>query len=142
MVYSLQATNFLQCIKIFKLRFYLVIVANEPPEVVVETLYESVIEGYKIVLRCNSSGVPTPSITWERVGSNLPSGALNRNGNLTIPSVARRDAGIYACKAVNVEGEDVVNVQLEVIGKQIPFNLKGEKDHLPDLKEYLLKIFF
>ena len=92
-----------------------------------EAISEIVIEGDKVVLRCNASGVPTPSITWERVGSDLPSDALDRNGNLTIPSVGARDAGTYACKAANSEGVDVANVQLEVIGKKIPFNPKEKK---------------
>ncbi|PFX26969.1 basement membrane-specific heparan sulfate proteoglycan core protein-like isoform X2 [Stylophora pistillata] len=111
--YTCQATNIVG-IKRESVQL-LVTVANEAPEVVVEAISEIVIEGDKVVLRCNASGVPTPSITWERVGSDLPSDALDRNGNLTIPSVGARDAGTYACKAANSEGVDVANVQLEVI---------------------------
>lgn len=83
---------------------------NEFLEVVVEILYELVIEGYKIVFCCNLLGVLMLSIIWERVGFNLFSGVLNRNGNLIILFVVRWDVGIYVCKVVNVEGEDVVNV--------------------------------
>lgn len=98
--------------------YFLVTMSHEAPEVVVESISETVIEGDKVELLCNASGIPTPSITWERVGSNLPNGALDRNGHLTIPSAGADDAGTYACKAVNSEGEDIVNVQLEVIGKE------------------------
>lgn len=96
-----------------------VTVAHEAPEVAVEYISEKVIEGEKAELRCNASGIPTPSIVWERLGSNLPNGALDRNGLLTIPSVGPEDAGTYTCKAVNDEGQDSANVQLEVIGKEM-----------------------
>ncbi|KAJ7379698.1 Basement membrane-specific heparan sulfate proteoglycan core protein [Desmophyllum pertusum] len=93
----------------------IVTVAHEAPEVAVESISEKVIEGEKAELRCNASGIPTPSIVWERLGSNLPSGGLDRNGLLTIPSVGPEDAGTYTCKAINDEGQDSANVQLEVI---------------------------
>ena len=91
--------------------------AHEPPEITVEPISKTVIEGEQVVFRCNASGIPTPSIIWERLGSNLPESALDRNGLLTISSVGAEDAGTYICKAVNSEGEDSLNVQLEVIGK-------------------------
>lgn len=91
--------------------------AHEAPEVAVVSISETVIEGEKAEFRCNASGIPTPRITWERLGSNLPGGVLDRNGLLTIPSAGPKDAGTYSCKAINSEGEDSANVQLEVIGK-------------------------
>ena len=66
--------------------------------------------------RCNASGLPAPTIVWERLGSNLPNDALDRDGMLMIPSVAAEDAGTYSCKAVNSEGQDSFSVKLEVIG--------------------------
>ena len=67
--------------------------------------------------RCNASGLPAPTIVWERLGSNLPNDALDRDGILMIPSVAAEDAGTYSCKAVNSEGQDSFSVKLEVIGR-------------------------
>lgn len=93
--------------------------AHEAPEVAVVSISETVIEGEKAEFRCKASGIPTPSIAWERLGSDLPNGALARNGLLTIPSAGPEDAGSYTCKAVNSEGEDSANVQLEVIGKEM-----------------------
>lgn len=93
--------------------------AHEAPEVAVESISETVIEGEKAEFRCNASGIPTPSITWERLGSHLPNGALDRNGVLVIPSAGPEDAGVYICKAINSEGQDSANVQLEVIGKKM-----------------------
>ena len=66
--------------------------------------------------RCNASGLPAPTIIWERLGSNLPNDAHDRDGILMIPSVAAEDAGTYSCKAVNSEGQDSFSVKLEVIG--------------------------
>jgi len=93
--------------------------AHEAPEVAVASISEAVIEGEKAEFRCKASGIPTPSITWKRLGSDLPNGALVRNGLLTIPSAGPEDAGTYTCKAVNDEGEDSTNVLLEVIGKEM-----------------------
>lgn len=97
--------------------FFSVTVAPEPPEIVLESVSQTVIEGEEVEFRCNASGIPTPSIIWERLGSKLPDGALDRNGLLTIASVGAEDSGTYTCKAVNSEGEDRFNVQLKVIGK-------------------------
>ena len=63
--------------------------------------------------RCNASGLPAPTIVWERLGSNLPNDALDRDGILMIPSVGAEDAGTYSCKAVNSEGQDSFSVKLE-----------------------------
>ena len=93
--------------------------ADEAPEVAVVSISETVIEGEKAEFRCKASGIPTPSITWERQGFDLPKGALVRNGLLTIPSAGPEDAGTYTCKAVNGEGEDSANVLLEVTGKEM-----------------------
>ena len=94
-----------------------VTVPHEPPEVVVESPSQTVIEGADVEFRCNASGLPTPRIIWERLGSNLPKGAVDQNGLLTIVSVGPEDAGTYVCKAINSEGEDSIIVQLKVIGK-------------------------
>ena len=82
-----------------------------------ESPSQTVIEGADVEFRCNASGVPTPNIIWERLGSKLPKGAVDQNGLLAIVSVGPEDAGTYVCKAVNSEGEDSVIVQLKVIGK-------------------------
>ena len=93
--------------------------AHEAPEVAVASISETVIEGEKAEFRCEASGIPSPIITWERLGFNLPKGALDRNGLLIIPSAGPEDAGTYICKAVNSEGDDSAKVQLEVIGKSL-----------------------
>lgn len=91
---------------------------HEAPEVVVESISQTVVEGERVEFHCNASGIPTPSITWERLGSDLPNGALDRNGLLVIPSAGPGDAGEYICKAINSEGLDRAKAQLEVVGKE------------------------
>lgn len=93
---------------------------NEPPEIFVEPLFQTVIEGEKVVFHCNASGVPSPTIAWQKLGSHLTNDTLYQNGLLTMDSASSSDAGSYVCKAVNREGEDSLKVQLEVIGKKQP----------------------
>lgn len=78
---------------------------------------QTVIQGDNVEFQCNASGIPTPSLIWERLGSNLPEGAADRNGLLILTSVSPENSGTYVCKAVNSEGADSINVQLKVIGK-------------------------
>lgn len=103
--------------------FFAVLVPNEPPEIFVEPLFQTVIEGEKVVFRCNASGIPSPSIAWQKMGSYLRNDTLYQNGLLTIDSASSSDAGGYFCKAVNSEGEDSLYVQLEVTGKKQPILL-------------------
>ena len=70
------------------------------------------------MFRCNASGIPSPSIAWQKMGSYLRNDTLYQNGLLTIDSASSSDAGGYFCKAVNIEGEDSLYVQLEVTGKK------------------------
>lgn len=93
--------------------------AHEAPEVGLVSFSETVIEGEQAEFRCEASGIPTPIITWERLGLDLPKGALARNGLLIIRSAGPEDAGTYICNAVNSEGDDSAKVQLEVIGKEM-----------------------
>lgn len=103
--------------------FFAVLVPNEPPDIFVEPLFQTVIEGEKVVFRCNASGIPSPSIAWQKMGSYLRNDTLYQNGLLTIDSASSSDAGSYFCKAVNSEGEDSLYVQLEVTGKKQPILL-------------------
>ena len=92
--------------------------------------FKTVIEGEDVEVRCNASGLPAPTIVWERLGSNLPNDALDIDGILMIPSVGAEDAGTYSCKAVNSEGQDSFSVKLEVIGtikEKIEPKKRGDK---------------
>ena len=104
-----------------------VTVPHEPPKVVVESASQTVMEDEAVMFRCNASGIPTPNITWERLGSSLPGDSQHQNGLLTIASVRPKDAGTYVCKAVNSEGEDSFNVRLVV---------RGEVEMLYSTQEY------
>ena len=103
---------------------------HEPPKAFVESASQTVMEDEDVSFRCNASGIPSPRITWERLGFNLPDDTQDQNGLLTIASVGPEDAGTYVCKAVNSEGEDSFNVQLVVKGEiEMLYSTQGYKQN-------------
>eukprot|EP00096_Caligus_rogercresseyi_P014118 TRINITY_DN664_c0_g1_i10.p1 TRINITY_DN664_c0_g1~~TRINITY_DN664_c0_g1_i10.p1 ORF type:complete len:374 (+),score=72.54 TRINITY_DN664_c0_g1_i10:1773-2894(+) len=67
------------------------------------------VEGENVDLLCESSGFPSPKITWRR-----SDGSLFRNGNtemtgniLTLSNTLKVDRGTYICTASNGVGKDV-----------------------------------
>ena len=73
--------------------------------------------GETVVMRCNATGNPTPSIAWTTAhfGVDLPSGEI-----LTIVNASKSDAASYTCTAANgVVPEDYATVTLTVNGKNI-----------------------
>ena len=90
---------------------------NEPPEVTVFPANQTVIGGRDVVFYCNTSGIPTPTVRWDRLGGALPENAMVTNGALTFVSMGTGDAGVYTCTATNTEGSANGNVRLEVIGE-------------------------
>ena len=63
-----------------------------------------------MILSCNASGNPTPTISWTRNGSlvNTSTRISFSDGNktLTITNVNRTDSGEYRCVARNRVGSD------------------------------------
>ena len=54
-----------------------------------------------IVLGCDASGFPKPSITWTKNGQ-----VVSKLKQLYIQSSTRRDSGMYVCTASNGVGQD------------------------------------
>ena len=54
-----------------------------------------------IVMSCDASGFPTPSLTWIKNGQ-----VVSQLKQLNIQSSSRSDAGIYMCNASNGLGQD------------------------------------
>ncbi|XP_064610527.1 LOW QUALITY PROTEIN: basement membrane-specific heparan sulfate proteoglycan core protein-like [Liolophura sinensis] len=71
-------------------------------------------------LNCDAQGFPQPAITWNRREGQLPGDHIVRNGELTIPTVRREDAGTYVCSAANDYGITEHPVQL-VVGDLVPY---------------------
>ena len=90
---------------------------NEAPEVTVYPVNQIVIGGREAVFYCNTSGIPSPTVRWDRLGPGLPETAMVTNGVLNVISVGPSDEGVYTCTATNSEGSAKANVKLEVIGE-------------------------
>ncbi|XP_068162540.1 neuronal cell adhesion molecule a isoform X3 [Antennarius striatus] len=80
------------------------------------------LRGETLVLECIAEGLPTPNITWQKDGGELPSGRTkfhNFQKTLQIHDVTEADAGDYRCKATNSLG--VAQHVIEVTVKAAPF---------------------
>ncbi|XP_071342317.1 hemicentin-1 isoform X2 [Trachinotus anak] len=78
----------------------------------------TVIEGSLITLVCESSGIPPPSLTWRKNGSELKSDqrlrVLSGGRQLQISSAERTDAASYTCTASSAAGTTSKEYSLQV----------------------------
>ena len=75
-------------------------------------------------LVCKASGLPVPTITWQKPLGHLPRGKTTViNGNMTILRVTKEDRGTYVCSVKNLLGKDSVLAQVTVIDR-LKFTLK------------------
>ncbi|KAI8779431.1 hemicentin-1, partial [Biomphalaria glabrata] len=74
-----------------------------------------------ILLHCETSGQPTPVVTWTKNGQAFPSTSLRHRilptGSLEFMLVRLEDNGVYQCTATNAAGSATRSIQLQV---QIP----------------------
>ena len=84
------------------------------PKITVQLVSVTNTEGDYIVLPCNATGNPVPTISWTRDGSlvnntnnNFTGISLSRDKkHLTITNVTRTDSGEYRCVASNSLGHE------------------------------------
>ncbi|TNM90220.1 hypothetical protein fugu_004454 [Takifugu bimaculatus] len=82
----------------------------------------TVTSGIRAVLSCETTGIPSPKVSWKRNGTPLDvsqlSGAfrLLSSGSLVLLSPSNEDEGYFECTAVNEAGEErrVIEVILQV----------------------------
>ncbi|XP_037605219.1 roundabout homolog 2-like isoform X1 [Sebastes umbrosus] len=97
----------------------------EAPQFVVRPRDQIVAQGRTATFPCETRGKPQPTVFWQREGSQdllFPSQptqgdsrvSVSVNGELTISSVQRSDAGYYICQALTVAGSILAKAQLEV----------------------------
>uniref|UniRef100_A0A7N8YE87 Roundabout homolog 2-like n=1 Tax=Mastacembelus armatus TaxID=205130 RepID=A0A7N8YE87_9TELE len=97
----------------------------EAPQFVVRPRDQIVAQGRTAIFPCETRGKPQPTVFWQREGSQdllFPSQptqgdsrvSVSMNGELTISSVQRSDAGYYICQALTVAGSIMAKAQLEV----------------------------
>uniref|UniRef100_A0A8D3BLE3 Roundabout, axon guidance receptor, homolog 2 (Drosophila) n=1 Tax=Scophthalmus maximus TaxID=52904 RepID=A0A8D3BLE3_SCOMX len=98
---------------------------REAPQFVVRPRDQIVAQGRTATFPCETRGKPQPTVFWQREGSqdllfpNQPTQddshvSVSVNGELTISSVQRSDAGYYICQALTVAGSIMAKAQLEV----------------------------
>ena len=70
------------------------------------------LDGNRVNMVCEVSGIPAPQVTWERNGVEV-----QRGGKFyTIDSTTQGDNGNYSCIARNSAGEVKVTSQLKILG--------------------------
>uniref|UniRef100_A0A8C9R6U4 Hemicentin-1 n=1 Tax=Scleropages formosus TaxID=113540 RepID=A0A8C9R6U4_SCLFO len=80
----------------------------------------TVIEGSLIMLLCESSGIPPPSLNWVKDGAQLKTDSQSRlrilsgGRQLQISSAERNDTGSYTCVATSMAGKIAKEYNLQV----------------------------
>ncbi|TRZ02412.1 hypothetical protein DNTS_034467 [Danionella cerebrum] len=92
----------------------------------------SVIEGGLITLVCESSGIPPPSLSWKKDGSELKLDShvrvLSGGRQLQISSAEKTDASSYTCLASNVAGTAMKEYTLQVYVQPIITSAPRDKE--------------
>ena len=71
------------------------------------------VAGNALSIRCNTTGIPKPQITWSKDGISLSAeGTL-----LVLSSLSSSDSGQYQCTASNIDGVDKQDMRINVLGK-------------------------
>ena len=87
------------------------LITKKPSSVIAE-------EGENVILLCKASGLPIPTITWQKPLRHLPRGRTAAiDGNMTILSVTKKDTGTYLCSVKNLLGEDSALAVITVIDR-------------------------
>ena len=87
------------------------LITKKPSSVIVE-------EGENVNLVCKASGLPVPTITWQKPLGHLPRGKTTViDGNMTILRVTKEDRGTYVCSVKNLLGKDSALAQVTVIDR-------------------------
>ena len=71
-----------------------------------------------MTLVCKASGLPVPTITWQKPLGHLPRKKTTViDGNMTILRVTKEDRGTYVCSVKNLIGKDSALAQVTVIDR-------------------------
>ena len=78
-----------------------------------------------MVLKCRTTGLPEPKVTWFKDGRELQKDAdrvVLIDGELELASVAQADAGAYVCEATNKAGKSQKVFHVSVQGESAFFS--------------------
>ncbi|XP_069798458.1 hemicentin-1 [Narcine bancroftii] len=94
----------------------------------------TVVDKNPVVLICEASGIPLPSITWLKNGQPISRSnalrILSGGRILRLMHAAEEDSGMYSCVVTNAAGEEIKNFDLAVL---VPPSIVNE-DKLEDVK--------
>lgn len=86
----------------------------------------SLIVGEDFVLTCNSTGIPTPEVTWYKDGALLISSDEShlsiQTNMVSVFGATLADEGVYACRATNDAGMTEAEAIIDVIRKHKSYN--------------------
>ena len=85
---------------------------NPPPEVIIKV-------GDTAVLNCNSTSVPTPTVTWKQNKTEIENSSrfsVSDDGVLFILATRQEDMGLYSCDVSNGYYEKEGNISLNFYG--------------------------
>ena len=75
-------------------------------------------EQQDVTMTSTVTGQPRPRITWSKSVDSLPEKrAVEKNGQLTLYNVTRKDGGVYLCKGENILGRLTNTVQLMIFSR-------------------------
>ena len=73
-----------------------------------------------IIIRCPTSGVPTPTVTWTKDGEQVHGDGrytVQDDGSLLISEAVEEDSARYTCIADSVIGKDNASTKVQIVGK-------------------------
>ncbi|XP_030000392.1 flocculation protein FLO11 isoform X2 [Sphaeramia orbicularis] len=101
-----------------------------PPSVSLWPQMLTVPVGARVVLECQVSGRPVPSISWVKRGYSKQTGGKTvvglRNATLSIQSARSYDEGVYVCEASNPLGQSQRTAVLKVAVSPVIVSFAGE----------------
>uniref|UniRef100_A0A8D0P964 Hemicentin-1 n=1 Tax=Sus scrofa TaxID=9823 RepID=A0A8D0P964_PIG len=86
---------------------------QSPPAITLEPVETVINVGGKVVLNCQATGEPHPTITWSRQGHSIPWDERVRvlaNNSLYIAAAQKEDTSEYECVARNLMGSVLIRV--------------------------------
>lgn len=91
-----------------------------PPVITLEPVETVINAGDKVILNCQATGEPPPTISWSRQGHSIPWDDrvhVLPNNSLYIAAAQKEDTSEYECVARNLMGSVLVRVLVTVQGE-------------------------
>lgn len=87
------------------------------PEFEIKPTNQTVFVGNKVMFHCIAKGYPTPVITWQKDGQEIPGNSfISKDGTLVMILVSKIDQGLYTCRATNQAGHNIAIAYLMITG--------------------------